>query len=453
MQTSLPPLPRCRRWLPLAVALAALLLATLGPSPLGLRLRPLIWLIGPLVALAAAQAARALRPGRRDPRCRPDLRAPALVLLLTLVALSLSLRTAIRLRAVTSRLQRADPALRTRLGQHIIAGFHDWDQARALATLGVGGVFITQRNVRGRSFAQIQAELGALQRLREGRGLPPLLVAADQEGQPVSRLSPPLTALPPLSSVVSDDEAQTDQRVRDYAHVHGRELARLGVHINLSPVADLQPAAPDTTTLDLHTRIEQRAIAADPQRVARVALVYAQTLREHGVWATAKHFPGLGRVRRDTHYLPGRLDAPLPLLRATDWLPFQTLAQRGAALIMLGHVKVAAVDPAHLATTSAALIQGVVRRGWGFDGALITDDLCMAPAYYQPGGIGQTAVAALRAGVDLLLVSYDPAQVPVVLDALLAAHTPNDSPADPSSNSASARRLRALAPPRPASIR
>jgi beta-N-acetylhexosaminidase len=113
-------------------------------------------------------------------------------------------------------------------------------------------------------------------------------------------------------------------------------------------------------------------------------------------------------VRTDTHLRPAHLTASADDL-AADWQPFRQLAGHPAAAIMLGHVTLTALDAEHAASHSPAIVDGLLRQAWGYDGLLITDDLNMGAVYRK--GIGRVAGEALAAGVDLVLVSYDPRQV------------------------------------------
>jgi len=99
---------------------------------------------------------------------------------------------------------RADPALLERLGRHMVVGYRDLDELNALIERrAIAGVFLTTRNVRGRTAAAIRQEISDLQAARRRQGLPHLLVTTDQEGGVVSRLSPPLERMPPLSEIVA----------------------------------------------------------------------------------------------------------------------------------------------------------------------------------------------------------------------------------------------------------
>ncbi len=311
-------------------------------------------------------------------------------------------------REIDYRLQRdavlaASPAMQA-VGQHFIVGYSDFDEIRQLTASGlIGGIYLARRNLRGRSFNQVAGEIAELQAIRRRAELPPLIVAADQEGGAVSHLSPLLEALPPLSTLA--DSKEPASAARTYGQRQGRQLAALGVNLNFGPVVDLRPAKGGEDRL---SNIAARAIASEPGRVVEIAGTYLDGLNDHGVHGTLKHFPGLGSVRGDTHLHPARLAAN-PGELAADWQPFRQLASHPGAAIMLGHVTLTALDPERAASHSPAIIDGLLRERWGYDGLLVTDDLNMGAVYNL--GIGRVAGEALAAGADFVLVSYDPRQV------------------------------------------
>ena len=311
-----------------------------------------------------------------------------------------------------------DPDLMSRLGEHLVMGYENPDEVRELAQRGlIGGVFITHRNTAGKSFEQIRAELAMLQDVRRQAKRPPLLIATDQEGGPVSRLSPPLPLQATLASVLADDLTphEIEHRARQYGTAQARALASLGINTNFSPVVDLKPVRA-TRVLSLHTQIAERAIASDPDRVAEVALAYSQALLAQGVMPTLKHFPGLGSVTSDTHHFSARLNNSLQDLNARDWRPFQLVLRQTPALLMVGHVTVTALDETRPASVSYRVLTGLIRQQWQFNGVMISDDLSMAPIYNR--GLCRASVESLNAGMDLLLVSYDWKKYYTVLDCL-----------------------------------
>jgi beta-N-acetylhexosaminidase len=290
------------------------------------------------------------------------------------------------------------------VGRHFIVGYTDFEEVKLLAARGlIGGIYLARRNLRGRELAEVKDEIEALQAIRRRAELPPLIVAGDQEGGPVSHLSPLLEAMPPLSSVAGQDDAAAYR----YGFQQAAGLATLGVNLNFGPVVDLRPPDADNPH-DRLTRLSARAISNDPATVSRVAGGYIDGLNERGVRATIKHFPGLARVRTDTHLFAARLDES-PNELAADWQPFRSLAQHPGTAMMLGHVSLTAIDPQRAASHSAAVVDGLLRGDWGYEGVLVTDDLNMGAVFDL--GIGRVAAEALAAGVDLVLVSYDPRQV------------------------------------------
>lgn len=294
------------------------------------------------------------------------------------------------------------------LGPHFMVGYSSFADVAQLAEKGlIAGVYVTRHNLRRKTIDELRAEIAALQDKRRAAGLPPLIVAADQEGGIVGHLSPPLTKLPALATLAG--LASDVQRVKaeEFGRIHGRELAELGVNLNLAPVLDLKPPV-RRNRLDFHTLIGQRAIATDPAVVGTIASAYVRGLEASGVGATLKHFPGIGRVRTDTHHFSANLDASIADLEASDWQPFRHVLAESHAALMVGHVTLTAVDPERAASHSKRVVDGIIRQTWHHQGIVMTDDLVMGAIYQND--VCKAVVEAINAGVDLLLVAYDGAQ-------------------------------------------
>ncbi|WP_422089034.1 glycoside hydrolase family 3 N-terminal domain-containing protein [Variovorax sp.] len=293
------------------------------------------------------------------------------------------------------------------LGARFIVGYDDAAQLRDRVRKGlIGGIFVTGRNVKGRTATELRDEIASLQALRLEAGLPPLVVATDQEGGAVSRLSPLVEPQPALATLLDADVSDEElaQRAHAYGAKQGKALAALGITLNFSPVVDLRPGrAPGRW--DLHTRIDERAISADPAITAQVALAYEQGLESAGVRGTLKHFPGLAGVTEDTHHFAAVLHTPAARLATHDWKPFQEVSKQSDAAIMLGHVILPELDAEHPVSFSRRIVRQVIRGEWGYQGLLVTDDLTMGAAYNR--GLCDATVRALGAGVDLLLIAYD----------------------------------------------
>ena len=349
-----------------------------------------------------------LRGARRRSRAEPGLKPIAQLmigaLLIGLPGVLEKYHQGLRVRVLSTPTEKLE-----RYSRHFVLGYRSIEEiSTVLSHMELGGIYLTARNVRGKQAEQIRAEVASLQAIQRSRGRPPLLVMADQEGGRVSRLSPPLPQRPNLGQVLSAaGQGDWQTAVVEHARAQAQDLVRLGVNCNLSPVVDLKDTGAQGL-FDLHTKLSERATSADPQRTAEAAQLYALTLRQHGALAVAKHFPGLGHVAQDTHHFDGRLTRSLEQLSSEDFLPFQALARSDAAAVMVGHVRIQAIDPQRLASTSAAVIGKVLRGTLGHRGLVLTDDLCMAPTFYAPGGIGASAGRALAASADLVLVTFDP---------------------------------------------
>jgi beta-N-acetylhexosaminidase len=226
-----------------------------------------------------------------------------------------------------------------------------------------------------------------------GRADAPVLI--DQEGGRVARLKPPhWRAAPPASyfgRMASHDRERAHEALRINTRLLAAELTDLGIDVDCVPLLDLQfPGA--------HDVIGDRAFGGDPELVADLGRVVCETLLECGVMPVVKHIPGHGRARVDSHKELPVVDTAAAELEATDFRPFQALAD--APWAMTAHVVYAALDGARPATTSPDLIARVIRGQIGFGGLLLSDDLSMEAL---KGSLGERAEASLAAGCDVAL--------------------------------------------------
>ncbi len=316
----------------------------------------------------------------------------------------------------------ADPERLEAIGHHLIVGYYSLKDVAMLAKRrAIAGVFITDHNVARRPVATVRKEIDYLQYIRRVRGLPPLIVAADQEGGSVSRLSPPLKRRPSLGKLVSalktDDERKT--AVEAYATEQAEELKALGVTLNFAPVVDLKFNPGNRR--DGVTRLRLRAISNEPGLVAKIAGWYCDALAKAKVMCTLKHFPGLGRVTRDTHVSFATLDTSTRELTEMDWIPFRSVMARPHVATMLAHVRLPEIDKEQAASYSEPVIAGLIRGTWAHDGLIITDDFSMGAVTRSPDGIGGAAVKALNAGADLVLVSFNEKHFDSLMGTLLGA--------------------------------
>ena len=265
----------------------------------------------------------------------------------------------------------------------------------------VGGVVLFARNFQSRG--QL---LGLCQQIAELRS-PRLLLAVDQEGGRVQRLTDGYTCLPPPGRL-GQLFAKSKQQALDYAYRHGRvmatEILLSGIDLSFAPVLDLDRGS---------CVIGDRALAADPQVVIQLAEAYLAGMRDAGMKSTGKHFPGHGSVGPDSHVDEVCDQRPMAELEANDLQPFKALASQLDA-IMMAHVVYPAVDQ-QAAGYSAHWINTVLRGRLGFQGTVFSDDLGMFAARVA-GGLVERARLSLAAGCDAALIC-NPAEVQQFLGA------------------------------------
>jgi beta-N-acetylhexosaminidase len=239
---------------------------------------------------------------------------------------------------------------------------------------------------------QLSALIGAL-RQSVGRADAPVLI--DQEGGRVTRLKPPHWWAAPAARCYADLARANADLGAEAAHLGARlvaaELHELGITINCVPVLDLpQPGA--------NSVIGDRAFGDTPAGAAALGRAVCEGVLDGGLLPVVKHSPGHGRALVDSHEALPEVTVGRDELEAVDWAPFRALSAMPWA--MTGHVVYRSIDADRPATTSATVIERVIRGAIGFDGVLVTDDLSMKALKDGPG---PSAGAALAAGCDLAL--------------------------------------------------
>jgi beta-N-acetylhexosaminidase len=300
----------------------------------------------------------------------------------------------------------ASPAARPRprltdaqlAGQHIVFPFAGHTPPRALlARIRRGeaaGVIFLGANLG--TPAQVRALTRTLRRVPRPAGLrAPLLLMVDQEGGSVQRLpGAPSRSAPAMAATWSPSIPRAGGLAT------AATLRAAGMNVDLAPVVDV--VRPESA---LHA--EGRGFGSSAGAAARFGAAFARGLRAGGVAATAKHFPGFGAAPGNTDLGAVRIAVGLRELRAVDRLPFESAIRAGAGLVMLSSAIYPALSRAP-AVLSPRVVQRELREGLGFKGVTISDDL-EAPAFASRGGASGAALAATRAGVDLLLFArtYD----------------------------------------------
>jgi beta-N-acetylhexosaminidase len=265
----------------------------------------------------------------------------------------------------------------------------------------VGSVILFTRNYRDPP--QVSALCGAIRELRN----PPLLIAVDHEGGRVQRFRDGFTRLPPvrlLGRRYDEDRRDALRKAHSLGWLMAAELRSVGVDFSFAPCVDLD--------YGLSEIIGDRAFHRDPQAVAALATAYMAGMREAGMAAVAKHFPGHGAVRADSHLALPVDRRPLADMEP-DLSPYRVLIENQLPGIMAAHVEYSAVDPLP-ASLSRRWITDILRGTLGFHGCVFADDLSMAGAAAL-GDVVERTRLALAAGCDVLPICNDRNAVRTVL--------------------------------------
>ncbi|MGA7291757.1 MAG: glycoside hydrolase family 3 protein [Terriglobales bacterium] len=259
------------------------------------------------------------------------------------------------------------------------------------------GALVMSVPVDGPVLLKSQPDVAAdlLNRLQKSSKLP-LIVAADFERGLSMRLNG-TTVFPhamAFGATGKPDEAEA------FGRITALEARAIGVHWNFFPDADVNsnPANPIINT---------RSFGGDPVQVGDFVAAYIHGAHEGGMMVTAKHFPGHGDTATDSHLGLAQVTGDRARLEAVELPPFKRAIDAGVDAVMVAHVTVPALDPEpnRVATTSKAIVTGLLKEDMGFKGIVVTDALDMAGlTRIYAKDIGRAAVESFKAGNDMLII-------------------------------------------------
>ena len=279
----------------------------------------------------------------------------------------------------------------------------------------VGGVILFSRN-----FTNVERLISLIDEIHELRH-PRLLIAIDQEGGRVQRLREGFTQLPAinlLGQMYDEDPKHAETLATVSGWLMASELRSIGIDFSFAPILDLNYGVSQV--------IGDRAFHKDPEAVSILATKYIQGMRNAGMQAVGKHFPGHGAVTADSHIELPTDTRGFQEIATQDLIPFKRLIDNGLAALMSAHVVYEKVDP-EIATFSKLWLQDVLRKQLEFNGVIFSDDLSMKAAICDDVGSNEFLIRtqkALDAGCDMALICNDSEKACEVVDQLEGYNNP-----------------------------
>lgn len=281
------------------------------------------------------------------------------------------------------------------LGQTLVA-FVDVDSAElvrpAIEQGKLGGVLIQWGNYSLKETRRLVEKLQSWA-AHSPHGLP-LLISMDYEGGTV--YTPITLGFDYLPTNMMLAASQDEEKAAALAYLAGQELRRAGVHINFSPVLDVN-SNPDNPIIGV------RSFGSDPQTVTKMGLAMINGFKAAGIMPVVKHFPGHGDTALDSHYGVPMVEADRATLNRVHLAPFAQAVKQGVPGVMTGHVLYPALDKKNVASFSKPILQDLLRKQLGFEGLIVTDSLDMkgATTFCTIAGC---AARSLEAGADMILL-------------------------------------------------
>jgi len=297
--------------------------------------------------------------------------------------------------------------LQRKIGQLFVIGYQGLepsaDVLRFVEEWGIGGLIVFARNL------EDPLALGPVLKHFETASGVRMFTSIDQEGGLVMRILRHGSLFPGAMALSATGDPDLARRI---GAAMGAEMRSIGLTWNLAPVLDINHAG--------NPGIGARSFGDTPETVIRYAIPFANGLREGGVLACAKHFPGKGHAKVDSHLTLPVIPYDRERLLSFELAPFKAAIDAGIDAVMTAHVFFPAFEPSPNlpATLSENVLTGLLRRELGFEGLLITDDLEMG-AITEKYGVAEASRLAFLAGADLLLICHDLERQKTAAEAIL----------------------------------
>lgn len=282
--------------------------------------------------------------------------------------------------------------LKLMAGQRLMLGFDgaefNDELKHIIGDLCACGIIFFARNIK--SPEQVRNLCYDCQAYAKECDLPPLFIAVDQEGGVVARFKEPFTVFKGNPFIDKVEDAKT------FASITAHELKQVGINMNFAPVLDIVPK-------DVDSIMKDRVFKGDAKTISKLGTQIIHTLQQNGIMAVAKHFPGIGRTLKDSHFHLPVLDIDFKSLWQSDMVPFVDAKNHDVAGIMLSHIIYPKLDKLWPASLSPFVAGDLLRNQMGYNGLVMTDDLDMKAIEYD---IKTCIQQILKSGIDMTLICH-----------------------------------------------
>ena len=290
-------------------------------------------------------------------------------------------------------------------GQRLMLGFDgiefNDDLKYIINDIKACGIILFKRNIENPE--QVTALCKSCQEYAKECGLPPLIIAVDQEGGTVARLREPFTIFKgnPFINTIKDAEK--------FASITADELKQVGINMNFAPVLDVVPEGVDSI-------MNKRAFQGSADQVSKLGNTVITGLQTKGIMAVAKHFPGIGRTLKDSHFHLPVLDCDLKTLEQSDITPFKDAIDNSVSGIMLSHISYSKLDNRWQASLSPYIAGDLLRTQMGYKGLVMTDDLDMKAIKHD---MKTCVLQILRSQIDIALICHKGPDIDIAFNEII----------------------------------
>jgi beta-N-acetylhexosaminidase len=302
--------------------------------------------------------------------------------------------------------------LKHMVGQLFVVGFNGYSVPADFKTFAqeyhLGGIIYFKRNVQSPGqLAELSNELQFQIRTAE---MPGMFISIDHEGGKVNRLVKPFTKFPGNDYL---GELGSPKVGFEFGAILGKELKAVGINVNFAPVVDVLTNAENQV-------IRNRSFSNDPEVCAKLGSAVCRGIQKMGVMAVAKHFPGHGDTKEDSHFLLPKINKTIAQLEELEFIPFRRVIRSRVEGLMTAHILNPSIDPDYPATLSEKTIEHLLRKELRFTRVLFTDAMEMK-AIADHFGLTEAAVLSINAGCDCLIYRGDEGPPMKAIEAVIHA--------------------------------